>query len=238
MARKLTTGFWCAENPNGFESEFVWRYLNLVNGEAFERVFVGDVVEWRCIARTAADVRELAAQMRVSNWGLCDPAESEDMRADLGAYPDGMVAGGLLLCESDVLWRTNGVAAGFDCLAKAPTAYVLVAEPEPVTVEFAEVDCEPLPAAEAVVAEVAPEADAKQAETAVVPIGKSWRDMPELAALGVKPKVFGRLHHRVAYVFAAAGRVVVAWKDGYAKGSDLETEGKLGAYVKSLGLAA
>jgi hypothetical protein len=216
--------------------------LNLSNGEAFERVFVDGAVEWRCIARTTAAVRELAAVMRASDWGLCDlavgGAEAEGMREDLGAYPDGMVAGGLLLCESDVLWRTNGVAAGFDCLAKAPTAYVLVAEPEPVTVEFAEVDCEPLPAAEAVVAEVAPEADAKQAETAVVPIGKSWRDMPELAALGVKPKVFGKLHHRVAYVFAAAGRVVVAWKDGYAKGSDLETEGKLGAYVKSLGLAA
>jgi hypothetical protein len=238
MARRLTTGFWCAENEDGFESEFVWRYLNLSNGEAFERVSVGELVEWRCIARTAADVRELAAQMRVSNWGLCDPAESEDMRADLGAYPDGMVAGGLLLCESDAMWRTNGVPAGFGCLAKAPTAYVLVAEPEPVTAEFPEAEADTLPSAEAVVAEVVPEADAKQAETALVPVGKAWRDVPELLALGVKPKVFGKLHHRVAYVFAAGARVVVAWKDGYAKGSDLETEGKLSAYVQSLGLAA
>lgn len=112
-----------------------------------------------------------------------------------------------------------------------------VAEPEPETTEFPEAESEAdvLPSAEVAAGVVA---DAGMAETAVVPVGKSWRDVPELVALGVKPRVFGKLHHRVAYVFAAGGRVVVAWKDGYAKGSDLEIEGKLSGYVRSLGLAA
>ena len=77
-------------------------------------------------------------------------------------------------------------------------------------------------------------AGGKSLVKAKVPIGSNT--CKELESVGVKPRRFGRLHHRVAYVAVGVDSVVVAWKQGYKQGSDKQGEKQLQAYLASAGV--
>ncbi|MEE8668297.1 MAG: hypothetical protein SOI13_01515 [Bifidobacterium mongoliense] len=182
--------------------------------------------------------------MRVTDWELADHIDRGDdaaveARESLGAYPQGMLAGGFASCSADVAagWRTNEVEAFDDMLGHAPTAWILgVAAAKVADVAEAKAPAKVVRVVKAK-REPLPAVDHAAAEMACVPVGKAWHEVPELVALAVKPRVFGRLHHRVAYVFAAANRVVVAWKDGYSRGSDAAAESLLTSFVAAHGAA-
>lgn len=255
--KRLVSGFWC-DWSDAFSP--AWRYVSLANGEVWEQSCDAGAVRWDRIARTVGEVREMVGAMRATGWELAAHIDRGDdaaveARESLGAYPQGMLAGGFASCSADVAagWRTNEVEAFDDMLGHAPTAWILgvaavkvadVAEVEaPAKVEGSAKVASAAKAPVKVVRvakakrETLPAVDRAAAEMAYVPVGKAWHEVPELVALAVKPRVFGRLHHRVAYVFAAANRVVVAWKDGYSRGSDAVAESLLKSFVSAHGAA-
>jgi hypothetical protein len=77
-------------------------------------------------------------------------------------------------------------------------------------------------------------AKATKVVSAVVPVGSNTCE--ELDAMKVKPRRFGKLHNRVAYVAATKDKAVVAWKQGYERGSDLSEEARISEYLEKFGL--
>ncbi|MCO6558501.1 MAG: hypothetical protein J6575_03575 [Bifidobacterium sp.] len=245
MTRQYTTGFWC-------DSENDWRYINLSQKRVWEKCENNGHRCWRIVERGGQPTRDTAAVMRHEGWGLLsintmDPGEYERAIDEAGDYPKGMTLGdGRQLTDADKArgWRPdplNASTPGFYELV--PSASFETRTDEGASDEdvcaAAFLGCEPDEVEDVIARYNAIDITDRdrpepgKAVDSVVPIGKAWREVPELAGLDVKPRVFGRLHHRVAYVFVTANGVTVAWKEGYVKGNDRGAERKLHEYVQA-----
>lgn len=240
MSRRYTTGFWG-------DAENHWRYISLTQKRVWEKCENFGRQSWRIIAHGEQPTRDLAAVMRHDGWWLLDPrsmdaSEYEQVLSEAGEYPEGMILGDGDLIDGDRQKGWRGLDADRPDFYELASADGGASDDDDADVCVAAfLGCEPCEVDDVFAwfysADTACEAG--DVTESVVPAGRAWREVPELVNLGVKPRVFGRLHHRVAYVFAGVGGVTVAWKEGYVRGSDPDGESLLQGYVRRcIGIAA
>ena len=236
--RVLTTGLWCVEASG----EFQWFWLSLKTGKAWQQFVENGRVMWSLRCDTSSQVRGLAEALKLHEGSLV-PAEDKE------AWDKAVeAAGGIPHYVMDGAKDSAGLPISFDTadgwelegLSRGIISRPIASPDDDVAAEFLGCEPEKVKAITQEFAQIPANEPVKPAKvsvkSSVVPIGSNT--CAELEALGVKPKRFGKLHHRVAYVAVANGSVVVAWKQGYKRGSDKHEEQRMLDYLKPYGVMA
>lgn len=232
---RLTTGLWSTKDTNE-PDEAGWWWLDLKQAKSWKLTHSRYGTYWRPMDHKASKVRERAAVLRHEGGERLRPEDEriyESAIEQIGGWlPDAMTQGLDDLTDAD---REHGIT-------KVDDEYQYPRRPEPETEEDGDevmaafLGCDPREVDD-VLEEMSPDQPDTKPDImeAMVPVGSNT--CPALQGAG-KPRRFGRLHHRVAYVAKAGTRVVVAWKQGYARGSQPEIETLALQYAKSLAEAA
>lgn len=246
--RVMTSGLWNIEIPERDGDKITrikkeWYWLSLKNKAVWQQKTENGYITWARIGFTTADVRKYATDLRdVWNGSLIPDTDKGSWNQAIEAAGD--VPQYVMNGASHMDGSANDSDADAGWLIETPN---LVSRPieeptededEAVTAAF--LGCKP-DEVKAITQEFAKiptttvtEPPKISVKSTVVPVGSNT--CAELQAMGVKPRRFGKLHHRVAYVAATKNNVVIGWKQGYKRGSDKQEEQRLLDYLKSFGV--